>query len=115
QLREQLAHVLPVLRRLANQPVPLVNADVRDRAALKALFAQHSIDGVVHCAGLKSVREGEARPLAYYDCNVGGAIALVEAMSAASVKSIVFSSSATVYGQPDANPVPESAGLRPAS
>ena len=107
--------VLPVLRRLTRQPVPLVTADVRDRAALKALFAQHAIDAVVHCAGLKSVRESEAQPLAYYDSNVGGAIALVEAMSAAGVKSIVFSSSATVYGQPDANPVPEDAPLRPAS
>ena len=107
--------VMPVLRRLTEQPVPLVTADVRDRVALKALFAQHAVDAVVHCAGLKSVREGEAQPLAYYDSNVGGAIALVEAMSAAGVRSIVFSSSATVYGQPDANPVPEGAPLRPAS
>jgi len=107
--------VLPALRRLTRQPIPLVTADVRDRAALKALFAQHAIDAVVHCAGLKSVRESEAQPLAYYDSNVGGAIALVDAMSAAGVKRIVFSSSATVYGQPDANPVPEDAPLRPAS
>ena len=107
--------VLPVLRRLTGLPIPLVTADVRDRAALKALFAQHAIDAVVHCAGLKSVRESQAQPLAYYDSNVGGAIALVEAMTAAGVKSIVFSSSATVYGQPDANPVPEDAPLRPAS
>ena len=107
--------VMPVLRRLTGQAVPLVTADVRDRAALKALFAQHSIDAVVHCAGLKSVRESEAQPLAYYDSNVGGTIALVEAMSAAGVRSIVFSSSATVYGQPDANPVAEDAPLRPAN
>ena len=107
--------VMPVLRRLTEQPVPLVTADVRDRAALKALFAQHAVDAVVHCAGLKSVREGEAQPLAYYDSNVGGAVALLEAMSAAGVRSIVFSSSATVYGQPDANPVPEDAQVRPAS
>src|SRR5215470_2594587 len=107
--------VMPVLRRLTGQPIPLVATDVRDRVALKALFAQHAIDAVVHCAGLKSVRESEAQPLAYYESNVGGAIALVEAMSAAGVRRIVFSSSATVYGQPDANPVPEDAPLRPAS
>ena len=107
--------VLPALRRLTKQPIPLVAADIRDRAALATLFAEHAIDAVVHCAGLKSVGEGEARPLAYYDNNVGGAIALVEAMTAAGVKSIVFSSSATVYGQPDTNPVAEDAPLRPAS
>jgi UDP-glucose 4-epimerase len=107
--------VLPALRRLTKQPMPLVTADVRDHAALKALFSEHAIDAVVHCAGLKAVGEGEARPLTYYDNNVGGAIALVEAMAAAGVKSLVFSSSATVYGQPDTNPVAEDAPLRPAS
>ena len=107
--------VLPALRRLTKQPIPLVTADVRDRAALKVVFAEHAIDAVVHCAGLKAVGEGEARPLAYYDNNVGGTIALVEAMAAAGVKSLVFSSSATVYGQPDTNPVAEDAPLRPAS
>jgi UDP-glucose 4-epimerase len=107
--------VLPVLRRLTKQPIPLVTADVRDRGALKTLFSEHAIDAVVHCAGLKAVGEGEARPLTYYDNNVGGAIALVEAMAAAGVKSLVFSSSATVYGQPDTNPVAEDAPLRPAS
>jgi UDP-glucose 4-epimerase len=107
--------VLAVLRRLTGLSIPLVTADVRDRAALKALFAEHAIDAVVHCAGLKAVAEGEARPLAYYDNNVGGTIALVEAMAAAGVKSLVFSSSATVYGQPDTNPVAEDAPLRPAS
>ena len=74
--------VLPVLRRLTKQPIPLVTADVRDRGALKSLFSEHAIDAVVHCAGLKAVGEGEARPLTYYDNNVGGAIALVEAMAA---------------------------------
>jgi UDP-glucose 4-epimerase len=107
--------VLPVLRRLTEQPIPVVKADVRDRAALKTLFGEHRIDAVVHCAGLKAVGEGEAQPLAYYDANVGGAIALVEAMVQASVKTFVFSSSASVYGQPDANPVAEDAPLRPAS
>ena len=68
---------------------------------------------VVHCAGLKAVGESEERPLAYYDVNVGGAIALAQVMGEAGVASLVFSSSATVYGQPDDLPVTEDAPLRP--
>src|SRR5271169_408538 len=64
--------VLPRLRRLSGQPVPLLTGDVRDDGALAHTFATHPIDAVVHCAGLKAVREGEARPLAYYDNNVAG-------------------------------------------
>src|SRR5207244_13382275 len=77
--------------------------------------ATHAIDAVVHCAGLKAVGEGEAQPLAYYDNNVGGSIALAQAMIAAGVNTLIFSSSATVYGQPDRNPVAEDAPLKPAS
>ena len=95
--------------------LPLIAADVRDRAALARTFSTHAIDAVVHCAGLKAVGEGEAQPLAYYDNNVGGSIALAQAMTAAGVKTLVFSSSATVYGQPERNPVAEDAPLKPAS
>jgi len=107
--------VLPRLKRLAGVDVPLIVSDVRDRAALARAFTTHAIDAVVHCAGLKAVGEGEAQPLAYYDNNVGGAIALAQAMTAAGVKTLIFSSSATVYGQPERNPVAEDAPLRPAS
>jgi UDP-glucose 4-epimerase len=107
--------VLPRLERITGRPIPCVHADVRDRAALTALFADRAIAAVVHCAGLKAVGESEAQPLRYYDCNVGGAVTLVEAMHDAGVKTMVFSSSATVYGQPDANPVAEDAQSRPAS
>jgi UDP-glucose 4-epimerase len=82
---------------------------------MKRLFAEHAISAVIHCAGLKAVGEGEAQPVAYYDNNVGGAITLAEAMAGAEVKTLVFSSSATVYGQPDRNPVTEDAPLRTAS
>ena len=68
--------VLPRLQALAGRPVPSVNADVRDVVALRAVFHDHPIVAVVHCAGLKAVGESEERPLAYYDVNVGGAIAL---------------------------------------
>src|SRR5689334_14928259 len=105
--------VLPRLRRITNQEVPCVSADVRDREALARLFGGRPITAVVHCAGLKSVAESEAHPLRYYDNNVGGAIALVAAMADAGVRQLVFSSSAAVYGQPDRNPLGEGAPLRP--
>ena len=107
--------VMPRLRSLTGAELPLIAADVRDRAALARMFSTYAIDAVVHCAGLKAVGEGEARPLVYYDNNVGGSIALAQAMTAAGVKTLIFSSSATVYGQPERNPVAEDAPLKPAS
>src|SRR6202049_2933219 len=107
--------VVPRLHRLTDQPIPCITGDVRDRALMRRLFAEHPISAVVHCAGLKAVGEGEAKPVAYYDNNVGGAITLAEAMAGAGVKTLVFSSSATVYGQPDRNPVTEDAPLGTAS
>ena len=105
--------VIPRLARITGGAIPCVTADVRDKAALAKVFADHPIAAVVHCAGLKAVGEGEAHPLSYYDNNVGGTIALVAAMTAAGVRRMVFSSSAAVYGQPDSNPVSEDAPLRP--
>jgi UDP-glucose 4-epimerase len=107
--------VLPRLRRMTGQDVPLIDADVRDRDALARTFRAQRIDAVIHCAGLKAVGEGESRPLEYYDNNVGGSIALAQSMHAAGVRTLVFSSSATVYGQPERNPVAEDAPLKPAS
>jgi len=107
--------VLPRLRDITGQAIPCITGDVRDRIAMKQLFAEHAISAVIHCAGLKAVGEGESHPVAYYDNNVCGAIVLAEAMGAAGVKTLVFSSSATVYGQPDRNPVAEDAPLRTAS
>lgn len=107
--------VMPRLEALGGRPIPLVVADVRDLTALRRTFHDHPIAGVVHCAGLKAVGEGEERPLAYWDVNVGGTIALAEIMGEAGVARLVFSSSATVYGQPDALPVAEGAPLRPQS
>ncbi|HQS99183.1 MAG: UDP-glucose 4-epimerase GalE [Hydrogenophilales bacterium 16-64-46] len=93
--------------RIAGRPVTFVEGDIRDRAALRALFAKHSIDAVVHFAGLKAVGESVAKPLHYYDNNIGGSIALFEVMAEAGVKSVVFSSSATVYGDPATVPITE--------
>ena len=88
---------------------------MRDVAALRAAFHDHPIAAVVHCAGLKAVGESEERPLAYYDVNVGGAIALAEVMGEAGVATLVFSSSASVYGQPERLPCTEDDELRPFS
>ena len=107
--------VLPRLQALAGRPVPCVTADVRDIVALRAAFHDHPISAVVHCAGLKSVGESQARPLAYYDVNVGGVLSLAEVMGEAGVATLVFSSSASVYGQPDALPVAEDTPIRPQS
>ena len=107
--------VLPRLRHVTCQAIPCVEADVRDREALARAFSDYPVSAVVHCAGLKAVSEGEAQPLRYYDNNVGGALALVDAMTAAGAKTLVFSSSASVYGQPDKNPVAEDAPPKPTS
>src|SRR5947199_6246234 len=105
--------VLPRLESLSGRPVPWVNTDLRDLVAVRRVFHDHPIAAVVHCAGLKAVGESEERPLAYYDVNVGGALALIEVMGEAGVASLVFSSSATVYGQPEDLPVSEAAPLLP--
>jgi UDP-glucose 4-epimerase len=90
--------IRPRLEALAGRPVPCVTADVRDIAALRNAVHDQPIGAVVHCAGLENVAESEARPLAYYDVNVGGTLSLVEVMGEAGVGTLVFSSTASVYG-----------------
>jgi UDP-glucose 4-epimerase len=103
------------LEALAGRPVPCVTADVRDAHALRAAFHDHPITAVVHCAGLKNVAESEARPLAYYDVNVGGTLSLVEVMGEAGVATLAFSSAASVYGEVEDFSVDEDTPLRPAN
>lgn len=81
--------------------------DIRDEALLDTIFNEHDISSVIHFAGLKSVGESVSKPLEYYDTNVNGSLVLTRAMHNAGVKSIVFSSSATVYGDPEAVPITE--------
>jgi len=81
--------------------------DIRDRALLDTIFAEHAIDAVIHFAALKAVAESIAKPLDYYDTNIGGTITLLEAMQAANCKTLVFSSSATVYGSENSAPFSE--------
>jgi UDP-glucose 4-epimerase len=94
------ASVLDRIERIAGRRPGFAQLDVRDRDALRRLLSAHRIDAVIHFAGLKAVGESVARPLAYFDNNVSGSVALFECMLEAGVKTIVFSSSATVYGEP---------------
>ena len=104
--------VLDRLRRLLGNEPALRRVDLRDRAAVDGLFAGAGFDAVVHFAALKAVGESCERPLDYFDNNIAGTIHLLQAMQAHGVRRLVFSSSATVYGDPDTVPVREDAPLR---
>jgi UDP-glucose 4-epimerase len=106
------AEVLQRVEKLINAPVPFIEGDIRDRAMLDDLFAKHAIDAVIHFAALKAVGESMEKPLDYFENNIGGAMTLLRAMETAGVKRIVFSSSATVYGNPDALPITETSPVR---
>ena len=92
---------------LIGQPIEFIEGDIRDTELLKQVFAEHPFFGVIHFAGLKAVGESVAKPLLYYNNNVSGSITLLEAMAEANVKNLVFSSSATVYGDPEVLPIDE--------
>lgn len=96
---------------LAGKPLRFLQGDVRNRADVERALVG-GIDAVIHFAALKSVGESCEQPLRYFDTNISGTICLLQAMQAAGVKRLVFSSSATVYGQPDQVPVDETAALR---
>lgn len=104
--------VIGRLARLSGHAPAVHRVDLRDRAALDALFAGRRFDAVIHFAALKAVGESCARPLDYFENNVGGTIHLLQAMRAAAVGRLVFSSSATVYGDPERVPVREDARLQ---
>ncbi|MBS1227310.1 MAG: UDP-galactose 4-epimerase [Proteobacteria bacterium] len=100
---ESLARV----ERITGKKLSVVRGDVRDRAALCAALRESRADAVIHFAGLKAVGESVAKPLAYYDVNIAGTLRLLEAMDECGVKTLVFSSSATVYGDPQRLPLTE--------
>ena len=107
--------VLDRVRSLTNGVPDLFRADIRDTAGLSAILTGWRPDAVIHFAGLKSVAEGQADPVAYYDVNVTGTLSLLRAMAAADCARIIFSSSATVYGEPRYLPYDEGHPLNPAS
>lgn len=92
---------------ITGKTVPFYEADIRDREALEKIFTEHQIDSVIHFAGLKAVGESVAKPWLYYENNIGGTLILLDVMSEHGVKKIIFSSSATVYGDPQEIPITE--------
>jgi len=100
------------LAQLTGAEILVVEADIRDVETVATALADQNIDAVIHFAALKAVGESEADPLLYYEMNIVGTIRLFEAMQKAGTKNLVFSSSATVYGQPDASPILENAPTR---
>lgn len=104
--------VLLRLQRIIGTPVECERVDLCDKAAVSGLFARHQFHAVIHFAALKSVAESCERPLDYFDNNICGTINLIRAMQTSGVRRLVFSSSATVYGDPECVPVSETARLQ---
>jgi len=112
-LSNSSARSLQAVQHIADRPLTFVEADLRDAGRLDRLFEAHDIQAVIHFAGLKAVGESVTQPLRYYDNNVGGTLHLLEAMQRAGVRTLVFSSSATVYGIPKHVPITEEAPVQP--
>lgn len=105
----------PVMDRVAKitgRVVPCERTDVRDHDSVCDALERHRIEAVIHFAAFKAIGESWRRPLDYFDNNIGGTISLLRAMRAVAVPHLVFSSSAAVYGEPERNPIPESAPCR---
>lgn len=115
-LSNSSAESLRRVAELAGRAPKFVEGDIRDRAVLDRLFAEHSVDAVLHFAGLKAVGESVSVPLRYYDNNVHGSSVLLQASADAGVFDFVFSSSASVYGEPAQMPISEACPMgRPAN
>jgi UDP-glucose 4-epimerase len=109
------AAVLERIGRITGKRPDFVKGDVRDTNALHGIFGRYRFDAVIHFAGLKAVGESVEKPIEYYDNNVQGALSLCRAMAGAGVGALVFSSSATVYGNTASVPIREDAALGPTS
>ena len=95
---------LEVVERITGVEIPFYEADIRDTDTLRDIFKQEEPTGVIHFAGLKAVGESTRIPLAYYDNNIAGTVSLLKVMEENNCKNIIFSSSATVYGDPHTVP-----------
>ncbi len=109
------ADVLDGITRITGKRPPFHKLDCTDMDALKALFREQNFDGIIHFAASKAVGESVQKPLLYYRNNLVSLINLLELMPEHNVKGIVFSSSCTVYGEPDSNPIDENAPIKPAA
>ncbi len=105
--------VVEKLENITNQIIPFVEGDVRNTLILSKTIRDYHVDAVIHFAGLKAVGESVEKPIEYFDNNVGGTISLLEAMQENQVKALVFSSSATVYGEPQYLPIDEDHPVSP--
>ncbi|WP_194436831.1 UDP-glucose 4-epimerase GalE [Vibrio fluminensis] len=99
--------VLPRIKRIAGHEITFIQADVRNKEAMVDILQGHDIDAVIHFAGLKAVGESVEHPLEYFDDNIHGTLTLIDAMREAMIKRLIFSSSATVYGDPASVPITE--------
>lgn len=99
--------ILSRIQKICGKEPIFYQGDIRDKALLKQIFTRHAIDGVIHFAALKAVGESVQQPLNYYDNNLTGTLTLLQAMSDAQVFQFIFSSSATVYGNPQTVPIKE--------
>jgi UDP-glucose 4-epimerase len=105
--------VLECLQKILGKALPCIDADVRDTDVVEKVLREYKIDAVIHFAGLKSVAESVANPVLYYANNVQGSISLLQAMKNVGIKTLVFSSSATVYGEPQYLPYDENHPTKP--
>ena len=101
------AEVMDKVKEITGRAVPFYEADVRDKSDMNKIFDENKIDAVIHFAGLKAVGESVAKPLEYYENNMGNTFTLIEVMRQHGCKNIIFSSSATVYGDPAIIPITE--------
>lgn len=99
------------LEKITNKKLPFYEIDVADKLALEKVFGTHKVDAAMHFAGLKSVGESVAKPLVYYRTNLVTSLALCEVMQSSGVKNLIFSSSATVYGDPEELPLRETSRI----
>ncbi|WP_065188119.1 UDP-glucose 4-epimerase GalE [Shewanella woodyi] len=111
-LSNSSAGVLQQIYTISGQMLSFVEGDIRDTALLQQVLIKHQCVAVIHFAALKAVGESTEQPHRYYDNNVGGTLSLLKAMEESAVRNIVFSSSATVYGDPDYIPIDESHPIR---
>ena len=105
--------VIVTIEKLAKKKISCITLDIRDQIKLENILREFAFDGVIHFAGLKAVGESVRDPINYYDQNVKGAISLLQSMKSVSIKRLVFSSSATVYGNPQYLPIDEKHPLNP--
>lgn len=106
--------VIDRLQKIINSPLHFYKGRYQNRKLLTKIFSDHKIDGVIHFAAFKAVGESVTEPLKYYDNNVAGLIDLIRSLENDKILSLVFSSSCTVYGEPDSLPVTENSAIKPA-